>query len=238
MLLSRQHADPVLLLRTLQARDQTLADSASGLYVRLRLGGATFPPLIYYKVFTTQHVTDIGSFAPRHYALDDKRRRDAKKARLELGDGQDRTDVQYWYQRWENNGWRVVGGQLLLEHREDDIEASTAAVRTYHHPNKHVRRGEAERRRKQRRVEWMKQLYERGGQSEAKAEQQQVQVEEAKERMDVYQLTYALDEWIGKTKAGKKPRGEGSNSSSSGCKSWRWRRTRRRWTRWWTGPIS
>ena len=197
LLLSRQNADPLLLLRTLQAGEHVLADSSSGLYVRLRLGGASFPPLIYYKVFTTQHVLDIGSFAPRDYALDERRRREAKKART-ISCDEDRTDIQYWYQRWENNGWRVVGGQLLLEHRDDEVEDRTAAVRLYHHPNKHVRRGEAERRRKERRVEWMKQMYARGRQCEASGEQR---TEEAKERMDVYEVTHAMSALIGQTKA-------------------------------------
>ena len=42
-------------------------DHASGLYVRFRLGGTMFPPLIYYKVFTKTAVTDLNAFAPRHY---------------------------------------------------------------------------------------------------------------------------------------------------------------------------
>ena len=205
LLLSRQNANPVLLLRTLQAREQTLADSASGLYVRLRLGGASFPPLIYYKVFTTQHVLDVNSFAPRDYALDDRRRREARKARLQHRDdgGEDRTDVQYWYRRWENNGWRVVGGQLLLEHRDDDTETRTAAVTTYHHPNKLVRRGEAERRRRERRVDWMKQMYAQGRHSEASSEQKPQQ-EEAKEMMDVLEVTHAMDALIGQTKTDRR----------------------------------
>ena len=217
LLLSREHANPLLLLRTLQAREQTLADPSSGLYVRLRLGGASFPPLIYYKVFTTQHVTDIGSFAPRDYAADDRRRREARKATpggpaaAHAEDG-DRTDVQYWYRRWENNGWRVVGGQLLLEHREDDIERSSAAVRTYHHPNKHVRRVEAERRRKERRIEWMKQLYARGRQREGQSEQK----EEAKELMDVYQVTRSMDALIGQSRAERRRLEEEAKAAAEG----------------------
>ena len=216
LLLSRQNANPLLLLRTLGAREQTLADASSGLYVRLRLGGVTFPPLIYYKVFTMQHVLDIGSFAPRHYAADDKRRRDAKKS----GEAQQAatTDVALWYQRWENNGWRVVGGQLLLEHREDAVENDTAAVRSYHHPNRQVRRGEAERRRKERRVEWMKHMYALGRQGETNTER----VEEAKEDLtvtDLYQLTHAMDAMIGATMA-ERARLEAEASAAAEARVW------------------
>ena len=44
-------------------------DAALGSHVRLRLGGYTFPPTIYYKIYTHRSVADIGAFAPRDYLL-------------------------------------------------------------------------------------------------------------------------------------------------------------------------
>jgi hypothetical protein len=37
-------------------------------HVRFRLGGDTFPPNIYYKVFSKTNVCDINAFAPRDYS--------------------------------------------------------------------------------------------------------------------------------------------------------------------------
>lgn len=95
-----------LVSQVISPQESFLADPASGLHVRFRLGGQcflefsysfkiwffealwmlkispscfvsrcmpsspsglSFPPAIYYKVFTHNPVTDIGSFAPRDY---------------------------------------------------------------------------------------------------------------------------------------------------------------------------
>ena len=37
------------------------------LHVRFRLGGLSFPPLIYYKIFVHGAIVDINAFAPRDY---------------------------------------------------------------------------------------------------------------------------------------------------------------------------
>jgi hypothetical protein len=37
------------------------------MHVRFRLGGATFPPLIFYKIYTHRPVTDMCAFSPRDY---------------------------------------------------------------------------------------------------------------------------------------------------------------------------
>ncbi len=33
-------------------REAALVDAAAGIHVRFRLGGSTFPPLVFYKIFT------------------------------------------------------------------------------------------------------------------------------------------------------------------------------------------
>ena len=37
------------------------------MHVRFRLGGAVFPPTIFYKIYSHGGVTDVGTFAPRDY---------------------------------------------------------------------------------------------------------------------------------------------------------------------------
>ena len=61
---------PVELLRVLNPTEAGLVDAASGLTVSLRLGGASFPPAVYYKVATLAPVCDVGAFAPRSYATE------------------------------------------------------------------------------------------------------------------------------------------------------------------------
>ena len=64
----RERTSPLLL-----AQEAELAkDAALGVHIRLRLGGVQFPPNIYYKIFTTRPVADLGAFAPRDYALQRK----------------------------------------------------------------------------------------------------------------------------------------------------------------------
>lgn len=144
-------------------------DEASGLYIRFRLGGAQFPPLIYYKVFTKQTITDIGAFAPRNYALDECRKRErvkAIKAHSSKSDGKcvaHGTDVSAWYRRYENNGWRLMSmlqlNTSMRQQSDDEITMQTSNTRTWHHPNKLVRASEALRKRKDKEIAWKKKLY-------------------------------------------------------------------------------
>ena len=53
------------MLRSINPREASLVDRASGMRVRFRLGGDTFPPQIYYKIFTRAALCDVGAFAPR-----------------------------------------------------------------------------------------------------------------------------------------------------------------------------
>lgn len=43
-------------------------ETAVDCHVRFRLGGDTFPPNIYYKVFSKSNVCDLNAFAPRDYS--------------------------------------------------------------------------------------------------------------------------------------------------------------------------
>ena len=61
----RKKGNPFELLKSINRGEAYLLDAASKCHVRFRLGGLNFPPLIYYKIFSTGTVVDIGAFAPR-----------------------------------------------------------------------------------------------------------------------------------------------------------------------------
>ena len=63
----RQASDPKELLKCINPREATLIDPAAGIHIRFRLGGATFPPTVLYKIFTHAPVADVCSLCPRDY---------------------------------------------------------------------------------------------------------------------------------------------------------------------------
>ncbi|KAJ9434774.1 hypothetical protein DIPPA_12500, partial [Diplonema papillatum] len=69
----RERGDPQVMLKCVNPSEASLVDGASGLHVRFRLGGAAFPPTIFYKIFCHGPVTDLGYFAPKDYTLARKR---------------------------------------------------------------------------------------------------------------------------------------------------------------------
>ena len=130
LLLSREHANPLLLLRTLQA---PRADSRRPVVRPVRAAAAWAAPRSLRSSTTkcSPLSTSRTSAASRHGTTQPTTEGEGRPRKATPGgpaaahaeDG-DRTDVQYWYRRWENNGWRVVGGQLLLgaqgrRHREE-----------------------------------------------------------------------------------------------------------------------
>ncbi|WIA22348.1 hypothetical protein OEZ85_004660 [Tetradesmus obliquus] len=58
----REAGDPRAMLRCINVREAALVDAAAGLVVRFRLGGSSFPPLVFYKIFTYRPVTGTHSF--------------------------------------------------------------------------------------------------------------------------------------------------------------------------------
>merc|ERR1719440_1181835 len=102
-LITFRHAgDPQLLLRSMCPKEAQLLDPACRNHVRLRLGGTSFPPQIYYKIFA-RGVVDLNAFAPREYC--DPRR-------------------YISYERYENNGWRALSGRT--GNGKDEVELYTS----------------------------------------------------------------------------------------------------------------
>jgi hypothetical protein len=60
--------NPAKLLKGINPLEAQLLETAVDCHVRFRLGGDTFPPNIYYKVFSKTNVCDINAFAPRDYS--------------------------------------------------------------------------------------------------------------------------------------------------------------------------
>ncbi|GLE07180.1 hypothetical protein PINS_up017177 [Pythium insidiosum] len=97
LLTFRSTGDPALMLRAINPSEAALLDASMGAHVRFRLGGMSFPPTIYYKIFTRKAVCDLNAFSPKNYALD--RQRDRSRH------GETATSTRRLYIR--------VGGRLL-----------------------------------------------------------------------------------------------------------------------------
>lgn len=69
----KSSGDPKGMLRAINPREAALLDAAAGAHVRFRLGGSSFPPAVFYKLYTHRPVTDINAFAPRDYASEPPR---------------------------------------------------------------------------------------------------------------------------------------------------------------------
>eukprot|EP00903_Cladosiphon_okamuranus_P018834 g17323.t1 len=139
----RLGGDPRLLLRAINPGEAALFDRAAGVHLRFRLGGYTFPPSIYYKVYTHQPVADICAFAPRAYSEDVKatpaerwnhQSEHSKAGKIRVGSSYFGTAVkrtgpkgtENWYRRHENNGWRPITIKTLTSAEDDPVTIATA----------------------------------------------------------------------------------------------------------------
>mmetsp|Transcript_23029 Transcript_23029/g.75059 ORF Transcript_23029/g.75059 Transcript_23029/m.75059 type:complete len:395 (-) Transcript_23029:67-1251(-) len=163
----RERGDPAVLLRSINPQEANLVDAATGLHVKFRLGGTTFPPLIFYKIFTHRPITDMCSFSPKDYTQERTIAPKLKHNNLEPGTMIDMGGGQ-WYMRVENNGWRPISDRVLVD--VDPITQYTAAKRYTFHFDPGMRREEKIARRKQKQREWMMKLYKQGRASAAGAD--------------------------------------------------------------------
>ncbi|XP_058231785.1 protein MFI [Hemibagrus wyckioides] len=154
----RNQGDPRLLLKYINPREADILDAAAGVYLRFRLGGTSFPPNIYYKIFTHRPIVDLCANSPKDYTHPGQKRAVAQQVHNGVPLVQD--DRSGWYRRVENNGWRLLSGKICLH--GDPITQDTSCKRTEFHHCKLVRRQDAERKRKIRKIEWMKKMYDEG----------------------------------------------------------------------------
>lgn len=169
----RQRGTPATLLRSINPAEAQLAEAAAGLHVRFRLGGSTFPPLIFYKIYTHRPVTDIGAFAPRDYVEEKK-----PKPRIEVGenftipeellecfnmDGSvkaTKREDMGWYLRTDSNGWRPIAERLFYE--EDPVERYTSAKKMNFSHIPLVRKELLKKKRREKKLNWMQKMYKDG----------------------------------------------------------------------------
>ena len=170
---------PSDLLKTIIPQETGLFDRAAGVHVRFRLGGARFPPKVYFKVFTHRPLCDVNAFAPRDYTLESKPEayhnnnhektfpKHSKSKRLirvgakcfgVVSKSGSSSSTSSWYQREENNNWRPIASQLVEEivvpPWDFPREKKTAT-----HYNTYKRREETLQLRKRRKREWMLKAY-------------------------------------------------------------------------------
>ncbi|XP_020895635.1 uncharacterized protein C11orf65 homolog [Exaiptasia diaphana] len=156
----KTRGDPALMLRCINPREADILDSAAGVHIKFRLAGERFPPNIYYKIFTHRNIADIGAFAPRDYTHADNKQLPVslvhnKATKITKG-------VVYCYKRWENNGWRLVSDRVVQKLDQDPVVFESAQKTAAFHHNKVIRKQDLEKKRKQKKIEWMKKMYKQG----------------------------------------------------------------------------
>ncbi|XP_054829189.1 protein MFI [Eublepharis macularius] len=144
--------EPSHLMRYIEPKEAEFLDAAAGVHIRFRLGGIKFPPCIYYKIFTHRCVVDMCANSPKDYAKIATQKGQQGKSQKES-----RRDLSGWYQRIENNGWRLLSPRfwkaLDIITTEDNKK-----VKKFHY-SKVQRKQEMEKRRKRRKIEWLKKMY-------------------------------------------------------------------------------
>ncbi|KAJ0059858.1 hypothetical protein NL108_014125, partial [Boleophthalmus pectinirostris] len=147
--------DPQMILKTVNPRECELLDAAAGVFLRFRLGGTTFPPSIYYKIFTYRPITDLCASSPKIYAKPSNRQSEIQQA--------SQTTVKAahkgWYQRTENNNWRLFSSVLVPKSDSAECDDNRKVDFCY---TKLQRRQDVHRWRKKKKIEWLKQMYSRG----------------------------------------------------------------------------
>ncbi|XP_044609331.1 protein MFI [Equus asinus] len=150
----RRQGEPRHIMRYINPKEAELLDAAAGIHVRFRLGGVKFPPEIYYKIFTHRHIEDLCANSPRDYT-----KLPVKHTSHIKSNNPQEEDQSGWYRRTENNGWRPVSDRFWMstEHvmMGDEKESEF-------HFSKLKRRQDMEKKRKIRKIEWMRQMYHAG----------------------------------------------------------------------------
>lgn len=170
---------PYDLLRNIIPREVNLLDKAAGIHIRFRLGGRTFPPKVYFKIFTHRPLCDVGAFAPRDYKSEVLHKKDlflhnkrefyppsmAMKTQIRVGakyfstvmSGDSR--FEEWYAREDGNNWRPIATETIEDNFDGGSSRLSKSRRAPFHYS-HLRRKQdlvAFKKRKQR--EWMLKAY-------------------------------------------------------------------------------
>ncbi|KAK2858590.1 hypothetical protein Q5P01_003210 [Channa striata] len=146
--------DPQSILKSVNPREAKLLDAAAGTFIRFRLGGVTFPPNIYYKIFTRRPIADVCAISPKDYTQPSLRKPVAQQTSNSWPVTKE--DQSGWYQRMENNSWRLFCSKLgpIGEPMEIGINKKMDF-----HYSKLQRQQDVVRWRKRRKIEWLKQMH-------------------------------------------------------------------------------
>lgn len=137
---------PAKLLKAINPNEAQLLDPAMKVHLRFRLGGETFPPVIYYKIFHHGALCDLNSFAPRDYALLNRDEAQDKITFQEYQKNKPKYDNQGWYLRMDNNGWRPINNKHFL--KTDYVELYSANKIRYYHHNKEKREEKVQKKKR------------------------------------------------------------------------------------------
>ena len=163
----RHKGNPFELLKTINRSEAHLLDPASKCHVRFRLGGLSFPPLIYYKIFVHGAIVDINAFAPRDY---NQMKKEKKKTTINITfDKPEKDKHEGWYERIENNGWRPINDKILTPFDQVEIETSNKPKPFHFDPKK--RKALTEREKRLRKIRWLRKLYRDAKNAELVSEQ-------------------------------------------------------------------
>lgn len=177
LVLEKLRGAPSDLLRNIIPREVDLLDRAAGIHVRFRLGGYSFPPKIFFKIFTHRGVCDVGAFAPRNYKREVLHNRDlfqhtkgeyfseSVKNKMSIRVGASyyssvvsrKGQTDDWYIRDEGNYWRPIAIKFV-EDTFEEAKALKSYGAPFHH-NKIRRKQDVELLRKKKQREWMAKAY-------------------------------------------------------------------------------
>ncbi|ORX78067.1 hypothetical protein BCR32DRAFT_282632 [Anaeromyces robustus] len=153
----RENGNPCRLLKYINPLEAQLIDSSFKAHIRFRLGGYSFPPIIYYKIYIHKSLIDINSFSPRDYTKIEK----PSPHQLFCNDKPlPDNSTTGWYTRVENNGWRPIADSFKSDiYGMDEIEFETTkkTVQFHHLPLK--RKEDVIIQKKKKKIEWLRKIY-------------------------------------------------------------------------------
>ncbi|XP_025890822.1 uncharacterized protein C11orf65 homolog [Nothoprocta perdicaria] len=148
--------NPRLLMKGIDPREAELLDVAAGAFIKFRLGGASFPPNIYYKIFTHRPIVDMCANSPKDYTKPSPKQVLQERILGKIWED----DGSGWYKRVENNGWRLLS--IRFWRAIDPVTDEGNRKAEEFHYSKMKRKQEIEKKRKKRKIEWMKKMYHAG----------------------------------------------------------------------------
>ncbi|KAJ3324296.1 hypothetical protein HDV06_000335 [Boothiomyces sp. JEL0866] len=164
----RENGDPANMLKYINPREANIIDKSLAIHTK-------FPPTIYYKIFVHKNLVDINSFAPRNYTLNECKLLLPKTKFTKVGELPEKNPEDEWYSRIEMNEWRPSLKFTSLRVVPEKPET------TKFHYSQVCRKEDLLKRRKEKKLQWMRKLYAIG--KEAVEIEKQIQEEKQKKEL-------------------------------------------------------